>query len=302
MKPEVLVFGGAGFIGHYLVSELVARGYSVTVADVNELQDIQVKAYLHVDILDRAAVIDVVRSVQPAVVYNLAGFANLDKAVHFPYQTFMLNVMGNLNILDACVAAKVNRFVYASSAYAMSNKGSFYGISKLSSEKVVEEYGRRYHLPYTILRYGSIYSELPFENNYIYSLVEKAVHTGAIEHKGDGSELREYIHASDAAKLSVDILESEQYVNMHVVLTGTEKMQRKELFELIKEILNGDLRIAYLPEGESHHYRFTPYSFDPTISKKLTANPHIDMGQGILECIRSVHRRNAKSGQDGNKI
>ena len=46
-----------------------------------------------------------------------------------------LNVISNLKILDLCVKHKINRYLYASSAYAMSEKGSFYGISKLASEK-----------------------------------------------------------------------------------------------------------------------------------------------------------------------
>ena len=45
-----------------------------------------------------------------------------------------------MNILEACVANNIKKFIYASSAYAMSNKGSFYGISKLASEKIIEEY------------------------------------------------------------------------------------------------------------------------------------------------------------------
>lgn len=290
INNRVLVFGGAGFIGFYLVSELIQRGYRVHVADLNVPETHGFEAFYRCDITDRARVAEIVALVDARFVYNLAGFANLDKAVHFPFETFRLNVLGNINVLDACVSANTTRFIYASSAYAMSNKGSFYGISKLSSEKLVEEYQRRYGLNYTILRYGSIYSELPFDNNYIYSLVKRAVIERKIVHQGDGGEVREYIHAADAAKLSVDILESEQYINLHAVLTGTEKFQRKELFELIKEILNNEITVEYQPEGESHHYRYTPYSFDPTMSRKLTANPHIDMGQGILECIRSVHR------------
>ena len=132
----------------------------------------------------------------------------------------------------------ISRFVYASSAYAMSNKGSFYGISKLASEKIVEEYLNKYSLPFTILRYGSVYSERSFDNNYIYNLVKSAVLEGEINHNGDGNELREYIHAADASKLSVDVIESEDFKNLHVILTGNERMKRSDLFNMVKEILN----------------------------------------------------------------
>jgi len=130
---------------------------------------------------------------------------------------------------------------------------------------------------------------MKYDNNYIYSLIEEAVRTGRIEHNGDGCEVREYIHASDAAKLSVDVLLSDEYINEHVIFTGTEKMKRSELFEVINEILGNKLEINYRNDVAKNHYRFTPYSYSPTLSKKLVANPHIDMGQGLLECIKSVH-------------
>ena len=61
-------------------------------------------------------------------------------------------------ILGECVKKNISRFV-CSSAYAMSNKGSFYGISKLASEKIVEEYLKNIIYPSQFLRYGSVYSE-----------------------------------------------------------------------------------------------------------------------------------------------
>ena len=192
-------------------------------------------------------------------------------------------------ILEECVKHNISNFVYASSAYAMSNKGSFYGISKLASEKIIEEYHKKYNLPFTILRYGSVYSQKPYVNNYVYNLVKQAVLENKIVHNGSGNEIREYIHAIDAAKLSVDVIESDEFNNLHVILTGTEKMKRSDLFNMINEIMNNKIDIIYNEEASLNHYKFTPYSFEPSVSKKLMANPHIDMGQGILECIRFAH-------------
>lgn len=287
---KVLVFGGFGFLGYYLVNELLNRGYEVTVADIHENEKLESEiAYIKCDITSKENVKNVFENKQFDFVYNLAGFANLDTAIKCPIETIQLNVIGNMHILEECVKNNVSRFVYASSAYAMSNKGSFYGISKLASEKIVEEYLKKYSLPFTILRYGSVYSERSYDNNYIYNLVKSAVLEGEINHNGDGNELREYIHASDASKLSVDVIESEDFKNLHVILTGNERMKRSDLFNMIKEILNDKVDINYKNDGYHNHYNFTPYSFEPSVSRKLSANPHIDMGQGLLECIRSVH-------------
>ena len=288
---KVLVFGGFGFLGHYLIHELLKRGYKVTVADIHENEKLESEiTYVKCDITSKENVENVFKNKQFDFVYNLAGFANLDTAIKYPIETIQLNVIGNMHILEQCVKNNVSRFVYASSAYAMSNKGSFYGISKLASEKIIEEYLKKYSLPFTILRYGSVYSERSYDNNYIYNLVKSAVLEGEINHNGDGNELREYIHAADASKLSVDVIESEGFKNLHVILTGNERMKRSDLFNMIKEILNDKVDIKYKNDGYHNHYNFTPYSFEPSVSRKLSANPHIDMGQGLLECVRSVYK------------
>lgn len=293
---KVLVFGGFGFLGSYLVNELIERGYHVTVADIKKDPELIQRVKFHnCNIIDPESVAKVFEASNYDIVYNLAGFANLDDAIRFPVETIKLNVLGNMYIVEECLKNKIDRFVYASSAYAMSNKGSFYGVSKLASEKIVEEYLKKHDLSFTILRYGSVYSEKPYNNNYIYNLVKQAVLEGRIYHKGDGNEIREYIHVADASRLSVDVIESEDYKNIHVVLTGAERLKRLDLFHMINEILDNTIEIHCQDNGYDNHYRFTPYSFQPSVSKKLFANPHIDMGQGLLECIRSVYKNESLS-------
>jgi UDP-glucose 4-epimerase len=291
-RRRALVFGGSGFIGIYLVEELIKRNYEVHVADIKAPMSQSAPHVFHeVDIMNFSGIDRIIRENKPDVLYNLAGFANLDDAVGDPLNTINLNVVGNLHLLEAARVHQIDMFVYASSAYAMSNKGSFYGISKLTSEKLVEEYNARFSQKYVILRYGSLYSERNFHNNYLYKIVQMAIERNEIIHHGDGEEVREYIHAADAARLSVDVIEQSEFINRHIILTGNERMKRKELFQMIREIIGKEeLKIQLNPMPSKNHYHQTPYSFNPTVSHKLLANPHIDMGQGILECIRSVYQ------------
>jgi UDP-glucose 4-epimerase len=289
MRRKALVFGGSGFVGMYLVEELLRRGYEVSVADLAPWTGAPGPEFRCCDILDRAAVREAVKWSGASTVFNLAGFANLDLASDNPWDTLNLNVMGNLNVLEACASEGIKLFVYASSAYAMSTKGSFYGISKLTSEKVTEEFHKRYGMDYVIVRYGSVYSERPYSNNYIFSLVREAIRTGVIDHGGDGEELREYIHAADAAALSADVIESDRYLNGHVLLTGSRTHKRVELFELLREILGHDkLAIKLGTNNDGSHYTHTPYSFDPTMCVRLVPNPQIDLGQGLLSCVKEA--------------
>ncbi len=293
MLKKVVVFGGNGFIGSYIIEELLSKGYEVISADLNPSQYVDGKYFKKCDILDVTSVNELVNGA--SIVYNFAGFANLDDAIADPVKALELNVMGNLNILEACKKHHVKRFVYASSAYAMSDKGSFYGISKLTSEKLTEEYYKKFGLEFTIVRYGSVYGERDYHNNYIYNLLKKSLQTNEINHSGDGEEIREYIHAADVAKLAVDIIESDAFINEHIILTGVERMQRKELFEMVNEILGNKLTINLNDDGYQNHYKTTPYSFHPTRSKKLVANPYIDMGQGLLECLKDIEANNSES-------
>ena len=297
MPKKVVVFGGSGFLGSYVADELLRRDYEVIVADMYPSKFLQkTQKFFQVDIMDKEAIRETIQDA--SIVYNFVAIANLDEAIHDPLNTMNINVMGNLNILEACREhGEIERYIYASSAYALSNDGSFYGISKQTSEKLTEEYYKRYGLKYTVIRYGSLYGERASHNNYIYNLLFQAIESGELHYKGDGEDLREYIHAADAAKLSVDILENEQFENEHIILTGTERLKRIELLTMINEIMQNKLKVKQLSDNNMGHYKVTPYSYHPTVAKKLVANPYIDLGQGLLECIQEIHKELANKEQ-----
>ena len=294
VNKKVVVFGGSGFLGSYVADELTKEGCNVIIADKNPSKYLQNnQTFSFCDVMNLENIKNIIKNVD--YVYNFIAIANLDEAIHKPIETMNINVMGHLNILEACrLNGNIKRIVYASSAYALSKEGSFYGISKQTSEKLTEEYFNRYGLKYTVIRYGSLYGERASHNNYIYNLLLEAIETGELKYNGDGEDLREYIHASDAAKLSVDIIKDKQYENEHIILTGIEKMKRIELLHMIREIFNKDIEIKQINSDNFGHYKITPYSFHPSVAKKLVANPYIDMGQGLLECIKTIISEKSK--------
>lgn len=287
---KVVIFGGSGFLGSYVADEFTRRNYTVIIADIAPSPYLKPEqTFVHVNIMEMREVEEALQGAD--IVYNFVAIANLDEAIHKPIHTMAVNVMGNLNILEACRQnGKIERFVYASSAYALSTEGSFYGISKHSSEKLTDEYYKRYGLKYTVIRYGSLYGERASHNNYIYNLLSDALKNGTLHYSGDGEDIREYIHAADAAKLSVDIIEDSQYENEHIILTGIEKLKRIELLTMINEIMHNALTITQHKSENMGHYKITPYAFHPSAAKKLVANPYIDLGQGLLECIQVIHK------------
>ena len=288
MSRKALVIGGSGFIGSYVCQELSERGYDVVIADIEKNQNLTKFHFIHCDISSKKDIKNLFKN-QFEFVFHLAGFASLKDAVKDPVKTIELNILSTTLVLEQCVSTNIKHFVYASSAYASSSKGSFYGISKLASEKIIEEFNSKFNLNYTILRYGSVYSEVSFYNNYLFKLVEKAIQDKKIVHNSDGEEKREYIHCSDVSKLTVDVIENKDFINQCFILTGIEQLKRKEIFEMIKEISGERIDIQLQNEsGANNNYRLTPYSFNPSRAKKLISNPQIDLGQGILDIINSV--------------
>jgi UDP-glucose 4-epimerase len=272
-------------LGSYVVEELVERGRKGRSADLREFpQGVKFGDYVFCDLNNNDSLAEVI-PVETDVVYNFAGMSDLDEALNQPLLTMELNILGNLHILETCRKHKVRHFVYASSAYACSESGSFYGISKLSSEKIVEEYQNRYGLDFTIIRYGSLYGERADHRNGVYRLLRQALEKGEILHRGDGEEVREYIHAKDAAKLSVDILMSKEFQNRHVLITGLELLKQKNLLKMIQEMCPNQVSVKMTEKHYTGHYEVTPYSFRPMVARKLVANPFIDLGQGLVATI-----------------
>jgi UDP-glucose 4-epimerase len=280
---NVLVFGGSGFLGSHVADVLSEEGHKVTIYDLRPSPYLRKDQKMIVgDILDETKVFSSVKGQD--IVYNFAGIADIDDAMEQPLESVRINVLGNTIILEACRKSKVKRFVFASSLYVYSRSGSFYRASKHSCEMIIESYAETFGLPYTILRYGSLYGPRADEKNGIRKFISQALKEGTITRPGNGSELREYIHVQDAARGSVTIL-SDQFKGQSVVLTGHQQMHVSDLLQMIKEMLGGKIKIEYVPAVSAYHYQITPYTFAPKVAKRLVNSTYLDMGQGILDCI-----------------
>ncbi len=286
---KVVVFGGSGFLGSHTADALSEKGYDVTIFDIQKSPYLKDNQEMIVgNVLDTSSVEKAVE--QANIVYNFAAMADIDEAYKKPVETIEMNILGNTKILEACRKYTVDRFVFASTVYVYSDKGSFYRSSKQACELLIENYHEAFNLDYTILRYGSLYGPRAQDTNWIHKIVKQALTEGKITRHGDGEEIREYIHVKDAAELSVQIL-SENYKNRIVTITGNKSMRIKDLHLMIKEMLNNKIELEFLPPVSDTHYEITPYTFNPKVAKKLVSNEYYDLGQGILECLAEVKRK-----------
>ena len=240
------------------------------------------------DILDQELVDTVIADND--IVYHFAGIADVDECARRPVDTVRYNILGTVQILEACRKANIKRFVFASSAYVYSKYGYFYKTSKQTCESLIENYSDLYGLKYTCLRYGSLYGERADERNSIFRLLKQAIEEQKITYHGTGDEMREFIHVRDAAQASVKILESE-FENQNIILTGTQTLRYSDLLEMINEMLNNKVSVEMVASQRKAHYKITPYNFSPKLGKKLVANLHIDMGQGLLLCMAEIYEK-----------
>ena len=288
LNETVVVFGASGFLGSHVADALSTAGYKVRLFDRSPSPYLKSNQEMIIgDIMDLEQVIEATKGT--SIVYNFAAIADIDEANDKPIPTATINVLGNMHALEASRIAGVRRFVFASSIYVYSESGSFYRASKQAAERFTETYHDRYGLDYSILRYGSLYGRRSDKRNGIYRMLHEAVAHHSITYKGSGDAMREYIHVEDAARMSVQILASE-FANRHLILTGQERLRIKDVMTMISEILPWPVELHFDEANAVHHYEITPYAFQPRIGRKLVLNEHVDLGQGILDCLREIHQ------------
>lgn len=284
---KITVFGGAGFLGSHVCDKLSDAGHDVVIFDIVRSPWLRSDQSMIVgDILDEKAVMDAIEGAD--AVFNFAGIADIGEANDRPVDTVKYNILGNTIILESCRLQSVNRYVFASSVYVYSNSGGFYRCSKQACEQYIENYHDTYGLEYTILRYGSLYGSRTDGRNAIHRFVKEALATGSITYYGTPDALREYIHVEDAALSSVKILKDD-YKNQNIVLTGNQPMAIKNVLNMIAEMIGKKIKFIFKNDTSNTHYMITPYSFSPRLGKKLIPPMQIDLGQGVLRIIESMH-------------
>jgi UDP-glucose 4-epimerase len=274
-NSRVLVIGGAGFIGGFVIAELLkhdvkevviydnfARGKMTNIED--SLMDSRCSIFplggdvRETDILD-AAMKDV------DYVFHLAAMWLLH-CKDFPRTAFDVNIAGTFNVLEACVNNNIKKLVYSSSASVYGdavqvpmdedhpfNNKNFYGATKIAGEAMATAYNDRYGLEIVGLRYMNVYG--PGQDQHaVYSGVVPIM-LNKIEAgeqpviNGDGSQAYDFIYVEDIARANIASLESGMKLGYYNV--GTEvQTSIKELCDTILDLKKSELKVKYVPYSE----------------------------------------------------
>jgi UDP-glucose 4-epimerase len=220
---KVLVTGGAGFIGSHVVDTFLAAGYSVVVVDdlsTGRRENVDPRAAFHqIDI--RSADLDgVLAAEKPDVVSHQAARANVREAMEKPQLYADVNVLGSLNLLEACRKRGVKKIIYASTGGAVYGEPQYlpvdenhpinpldpYGASKHHVEHYLHLYWLNYKLPYTILRYPNVYGprQDPFgEAGVVAVFANKMLRGEPVTINGSGEQERDFVYVGDIARANL---------------------------------------------------------------------------------------------------
>lgn len=292
-NKRIAVIGGSGFLGSHVADALSESGYNVTILDrvvspwKRNDQEMVVGDIADADLLNRVVA-------GCFAVYNFAALADLNEAIVKPLETARVNILGNVQVLEACRLNNIQRYIYSSSVYVNSREGGFYRCSKQAAEEYVSEYQKTYGLNYTILRYGSLYGPRSDEHNGLFRIVKSAIETGIISYQGSSDTMREYIHVEDAARASVKAL-GKEFCNESVILTGQEPMRVIDLLKMLAEILGFSQQVEFTDIEQTGHYIRTPYAYQPRLGRKYVPQLHVDLGQGLIELINEIQKDNAEN-------
>ncbi len=254
---KILITGGSGFLGSHVADELTRNGHKVIIYDLVKSKWIKKKQKIVVgNIMNFKKISKLIKNVD--IVYNFAALGDMDIARIKPVETVKLNILSLVNMLKLSKKYKIKRFIQASSIYANSEEGGFYGKSKRAAEDYILEFNRTFKLPYTILRFGSLYGPRADNNNGIKKLIKSAKIKKRIIYRGNKLAVRRYIHVENAAQLSAKILSS-KYKNKILTITGKKRIKVIQLIDFLCKKFNlKKNQNIFLNEKNSAHYKDKP--------------------------------------------
>tara|TARA_B110000003_G_scaffold169194_1_gene169047 strand:+ start:110 stop:1099 length:990 start_codon:yes stop_codon:yes gene_type:complete len=234
MKYEILLTGGAGYIGSHVTNLLIDEGHSVTVIDsliTGNKSLVSTKAELNiVDIADKNKVSKIIKKKKFDLVMHFAGLIRVDESVEKPEMYNQYNCEKTKIFFDMCFNNGIQKIIFSSTAsvYGDTNKDKVdekdrldplnpYAVSKLNIENFLIEKSKKFPIAYNILRYFNVAGAdikmrtgliSKFSTHLIKIACEVAVGkkkeliiNGDDYNTKDGTPVRDYIHVSDLAEI-----------------------------------------------------------------------------------------------------
>jgi len=296
---QVLLTGGSGFIGNYVIEALKDKFEIVVVDKVKPNSEVK---YFHLDVKKPFSI-----SNDFDVCIHLAGFVGgIQYFTKHPVENIRDNPNMTGNVLDACVDSSIKQVIYASSSviYQYQKKfpyleedadtspppSSAYGLSKLVGEYFCKAYQEQFGLNYTVLRPFNAYGpkEVPdLEYAHVIPHLIRKVLSGQcpIEIYGSGKQKRTFTHGKDIARAFLMCIKNKKAMNEIFNVSGNNEIQIIQVLKKIWELTghNKKLKVKHLPSFQDDVMRRFPSN--KKIRQKLKWKPEIQFEDGLSETI-----------------
>ena len=312
-RARALVTGGAGFIGSHVVDAYVQAGLDVAVVDnlaTGSRANLNPAARLYeIDIRDGAAVDEVFAAERPEIVSHQAAQASVRASMEDPLRDATINVIGSLNVLEACRKHGVRKLIYAATGGAAVGEPKYlpvdedhpveplspYGASKHAVEHYVALYRETFGLNTTILRYANIYGprqDPRGEAGVIAIFAGLMLANQAPLVNGSGDQERDYVYVGDAARANLLALEKGSG-GMYNIGTGVSTSVN-DLFDLLSELIGYGEPPQHGPALGGEVFRI--FVSNERAREDLGWEPSIGLEEGLRLTVESIRARIAAQG------
>ena len=323
MKRNILVTGGAGFIGSHLVRLLVNKYpiYHIINMDLltyagnlENLKDIEYKenySFVKCDICDFKKVKQVFVDYKIDSVIHLAAESHVDRSIEDPFSFAQTNVMGTLSLLQAAKSYWKNNFknklfyhvstdeVYGSlgeTGYFTENTNydphSPYSASKASSDHFVRAFSDTYGLPVVISNCSNNYGSYQFPEKLIPLFINNIVNSNPLPVYGKGENVRDWLFVNDHAR-AIDVIFHKGKLNETYNIGGFNEWKNIDLIKVIIKTVDrllgrkegtSDKLITYVKDRAGHDLR---YAIDSTkLKNELGWEPSLQFEEGIEKTVK----------------
>ncbi len=299
---NVLVTGGAGFIGSNIVDLLIGNGYNISVIDnlyTGKKENLNKNARFYRRDIRNRNLKEVFKKEKPEFVIHLAAQVNVRKSMSDPEFDADVNIMGTINLLECCKNFNIEKIVYASSGGAVYGEPQYlpadeshpinpisqYGASKHAVEHYLELYWKNFGIDYVSLRYSNVFGprQDPFgEGGVVAIFIGKFLKNLKPVIFGDGNQTRDFVYVGDVANANLVSLIKKTDTRIFNIGAGIETSVN-EISEKLKNILNSKIVPIY---GDAIKGEVRRIYLDVSLAEKeLGWKPGVTLDNGLRKTI-----------------
>jgi dTDP-glucose 4,6-dehydratase len=314
---NVLITGGAGFIGSHVVRKMVLDHpelrilnldqltYAGNLENLRDIEDAGNYQFIRGDIVDAGFVDKLFRKEQPDAVIHLAAESHVDRSIADPMAFIHTNIVGTVNLLNACRAiwtdfeGKLFYHISTDEVYgSLGKEGLFteetaydprspYSASKASSDHLVRAYYHTYGLPVVLSNCSNNYGPNQFPEKLIPLAINNILNKKAIPIYGKGENVRDWLYVEDHAA-AIELISRKGMLGRTYNIGGLNEWKNIDLIRLLCQIMDEKLDrapgtsaglITFVKDRAGHDLR---YAIDSSrIEDELNWRPSLTFQEGL---------------------